>query len=215
MDGNKACIRLMIADDHELIRQGLRHVLENHADLSIVAEAANGDELLIALKSNAVDILLLDVSMPGPGFISLMQQLQKKHPDIKILVLSVHPEDHYALRAVKAGARGYMEKNLTPDELYLAIRTISAGKQYISRSLHEQLIAGKQDRVESSLHARLSDRELQILLLMGSGKAVAEISTELFLSPKTVSTYRKRILDKLGYSNNSELIRYCLINELA
>jgi len=214
MAGNKTNIRLMIADDHDLIREGIKHVLENHPDLSIVSEAANGDELLTVLKSTEVDILLLDVSMPGPGFINVMNQLRKKHPDMKILVLSVHPEDHYAIRAVKAGASGYMEKSLTPDELNLAIRTIYAGKQYISRLLHEQLMAGKNDRVETSLHGRLSDRELQILLLMGSGKSVADISTALFLSPKTVSTYRKRLLDKLGYSNNSELIRYCLVNEL-
>lgn len=208
-------IRLMIADDHDLIHEGIKRVLEGHREIVIVAEATNGDAVLTTLKNVEVDILLLDVSMPGPGFINMMQQLKAKHPRVQVLVLSVHPEDHYALRAMQAGASGYIEKGLTHKELHLAIQTIHAGRPYISKAVHEQMVTSKGKASEAPLHERLSNREMQILLLMGSGNSVSEISSRLFLSPKTVSTHRKRILDKMSFTKNSELIRYCLVHDLA
>jgi len=214
MINNDDKIRLMIADDHDLLREGIKHVLEEYPDILIVSEAMNGDDLLEKIKTVKIDLLLLDISMPGPGFINIMQKLNTKYPDIKVLVLSVHPEEHYAIRALKAGARGYMEKNLSHEELYIAIRQIQKGQQYITRSLHEQLMLDRNEKADLPLHDRLSNRELQILLLIGSGKTISEISRELFLSPKTVSTYRQRILDKMGFKKNSELIRYSMINEL-
>lgn len=207
-------IRLMIADDHDLLREGIKHVLEKCPDIQIVTEATNGDELLTKIKNTNIDILLLDVSMPGPGFINIMQKLKNKYPDIKVLVLSVHPEEHYAKRAFKAGAMGYMEKNLSHDELYNAIQHIHKGRKYITHSLHAQLMVDKDESIDLPLHERLSNRELQILLMIGSGKSISEISRELFLSPKTVSTYRQRILDKTGFKNNAELMRYSVINDL-
>lgn len=204
----------MIADDHDLIREGIKHILENYDDIAVVAEAGHGDDILPRLGDHKIDILLLDISMPGPGFISIMQQVRKKHPGLRILVLSMHPEEHYAMRAIKAGASGYMEKNLTPEDLYLALRSIHKGRQYITSALQGQIMTDKEKWVDAALHERLSERELQIMLMIGAGKTVAEISRDLHLSPKTVSTYRKRILEKMGFGKNSELIRYSLVNEL-
>jgi DNA-binding NarL/FixJ family response regulator len=204
----------MIADDHDLLREGIKHVLEKYPDIQIVSEVTNGNDLLSKIKNVKIDLLLLDVSMPGPGFITIMQKLRKNYPDINVLVLSVHPEEHYAIRALKAGAKGYMEKNLSHEELYTAIHHIHKGRQYITSSLHAQFIIDKNERIDLPIHERLSNRELQILLLIGSGKSVTEISKELFLSPKTVSTYRQRILEKTGFKNNAELMRYSMINEL-
>jgi len=211
---NSPMIRLLIADDHAIVREGIKRVIEKYPDIQLVAEAASGDEVLSQIKNIAIDILLLDISMPGPGFLNIMQNLQKDYPAIKVLVLSVHPEDHYALRALKAGAKGYIDKSHSMEELHTAIRQINEGHRYITPRLAEKMLLEHDANIDRQLHDKLSEREFQILLLIGEGKTVTEIASILSLSPKTVSTYRARILEKMKFRSNNELIRYTIENEL-
>lgn len=204
----------MIADDHDLVREGIKSVAAKFTDIEVVAEAINGNEILSQVKQQPIDLLLLDISMPGPGFLSVMQHLEKKHPEIKILVLSTHSENNYATRALKAGAKGYIEKARTNEELYLAICQIMKGKRYISTRLKEKLFQDSDIGIEKPIHETLSNRELQILILIGEGKKLNDIACELSLSPKTVSTYRSRLLNKMGFKHNNELMRYAIDNEL-
>lgn len=211
---NSPMIRLLIADDHAIVREGIKRVIEKYPDIQLVAEAASGDEVLSQIKNIAIDILLLDISMPGPGFLNIMQNLQKDYPAIKVLVLSVHPEDHYALRALKAGAKGYIDKSHSMEELHIAIRQINKGQRYITPRLAEKMLLEHDANIDRQLHDKLSEREFQILLLIGEGKTVTDIASILSLSPKTVSTYRARILEKMKFRSNNELIRYTIENEL-
>lgn len=210
----KKIIKIMIADDHDLVREGLKSAIAKFKNIEVVAEAANGNGILSQVKRQPIDLLLLDISMPGPGFLNIMQHLKKKHPEIKILVLSMHPENNYATRVLTAGAEGYIEKNRTNKDLYLAICQIMKGKRYISTQLKEKLFQDSSIGIERPIHDMLSNRELQILLLIGEGKKLSDIASELSLSPKTVSTYRSRLLSKMGLKHNNELIRYAIDNEL-
>jgi len=207
-------IRLIIADDHVVVREGLKHILENCADIEITGEANSGDEVLAMVGRQEVDILLLDISMPGPGILEIVQQLQRKHPEIKILVLSVHSEDQYAIRVLKAGAKGYLEKSHSTEELHKAIRMVYKGHTYLTPRQTERIFNKPALTTGKLPHELLSNRELQILLLIGAGETNTTIATTLSLSPKTVSTYRARILEKTGLKNNNELIRYTIENEL-
>ena len=204
----------MIADDHDIVREGIKSIAAKYADIEVVAEAADGDEIISQIKQQPVDLLLLDISMPGPGFLNIMQHIEKKYPEIMVLVLSMHSENNYARRALAAGAKGYIEKSRTNEELYLAISQIIKGKRYISPRLKERLFQDSDAGIERPIHDTLSNRELQILLLIGEGNKLSDIASELCLSPKTVSTYRSRILDKMGLKHNNELIRYAIDNEL-
>jgi two-component system, NarL family, invasion response regulator UvrY len=201
-------IRLLIADDHPVVRKGLRRIIEDAPGLEVVAEAASGEELLERLPRLPADIVLLDVTMPGLRFLEVLQRLRAEHPSVAVLVLSVHPEDQYAVRALRAGASGYLTKDHSPEELTEAIRRVYRGKKYVSPGLAERLAADLAGGAGNIRHELLSDREYEVLCLLGSGRTVKEIAKALELSPKTVSTYRTRVLEKMGATSNADLVRY-------
>jgi len=207
-------IHLVIADDHPVVREGLKRIIAECPDMIVVGEAVDGDGVLGVLAGAAVDVLLLDVSMPGPGFLETMRRLRSELPDLHILVLSIHSEDQYAVRALRSGADGYLTKDHSPDELAAAVRRVYRGGKYVSESLAERLAMDlRADRVTQP-HQHLSEREYQVLCKLGAGKTVAEVSSELGLSPKTVSTYRTRVCSKMGLQSSTELIRYVVENGL-
>jgi DNA-binding NarL/FixJ family response regulator len=206
---------LLIADDHPVVREGLKRIVAECPDMKLVGEAVDGDETLAQCAAQKVDVLLLDVSMPGPGFLETMRSLRKDHPDVRVLVLSVHSEDQYAVRALRLGASGYLTKDHSPTELAGAIRRAFRGGKYVTESLAERLAFELEADREMAPHAMLSDREYQVLCKLGSGTSVKETAAELGLSPKTVSTYRSRVLAKMKLKSNAELIRYVLRHGLA
>ena len=201
-------IRLLIADDHPIVREGLKRIVADCVDMQVVGEAADTDEALARAKSADVDVLLLDISMPGPGFLNTMRRLRTEQPGLAVLVLSVHPEEQFAVRALRAGAVGYLTKDHTPEELGEAIRRVYRGGRYVSESLAENLAFELGPDAEVLPHELLSEREYQVLCRLGSGKSVKAIASELCLSPKTVGTYRTRVLEKMKLTSNAELIRY-------
>lgn len=203
-------IRIMIADDHPIVREGVKRILNGCIDMDFVAEVKDGNELLEVCKEDNTDVLLMDITMPGMGFQDLIRLLIRKNPALKILVLSVHSEEHYALRALKAGAQGYLTKDRTPEELETAIRYICRGDTYITSSLSDKLARMLITEHKNEVNRELSEREYQILCQLGSGKRISEIARELGLSPKTVSTYRSRIFEKLQFKTNADLIRYAV-----
>jgi len=203
-------IRLFIADDHPVVREGLKRIVAEQGDFQLEGEATSGHELLARIGDAPVDVLLLDVSMPGPGFLETLRRVREARDDVAVLVLSVHPEDQYALRALRAGASGYLTKDQTPTELANAIRRVHGGGQYVSAALAEQLAAEMAQGSARPSHESLSDREFQVLRALARGESVKRIAHELKLSPKTVSTYRTRLLAKLGLDSNAELVRYAV-----
>lgn len=202
--------RLLVADDHAVVRKGMIQMLLDCPDLSVEGEAASGPELLEQVQWGEWDAVVTDLNMPGSNGIDLVKQLRALRPRLPILVLSVHPEDQYALRLLKAGVAGYMTKESVPEELVMAIRRVCSGGRYISPTLAEQLMGAFGEDVERPMHERLSDREFQVLRLMAAGLAPTEISEQLGLSVKTVSTYRTRILEKFDMHSSAELVRYAL-----
>lgn len=208
-------IYLAIADDHPVVREGLKRLISSYNDMQIVCEASQSSEIIPLLEQNDIDILLLDISMPGGSFLETLKRIRNQFPNIKILVLSVHPEENYALRAYKAGASGYLTKEHSPEELADAIRQINRGEKYISSCLAEQLLNnGNKQNIEHP-HDILSNREYEILCMIGSGKRLTDIADELSLSPKTISAHRSHILKKLNLNSTSELIRYALERGIA
>jgi two-component system invasion response regulator UvrY len=204
-----AMIRLLIADDHPVVREGLRRIVADHPELEVVGEAVNGDEVLTLLRRLPADVVLLDIAMPGPGFLQVLEHLRAEHPSVAVLVLSVHPEDQYAVRALRSGAAGYLTKDHSPEQLVDAIRKVHRGGKYVSPTLAERLAADLATAGTRHLrHEALSHREYEVLCLLGSGRTVKEISTELRLSPKTISTYRARVLEKMQATTNADLVRY-------
>ena len=201
-------IRLLIADDHPVVRAGLRRIIQDAPGLEVVGEVASGHELIERLPLIPADIVLLDVTMPGPRFLELLQQLKAEHPTVAVLVLSVHPEDQYAVRALRAGAAGYLTKDHSPEELTDAIRRVYRGSKYVSPALGERLASDLAAGTRDVRHELLSDREYEVLCLLGSGRTVKEIARSLELSSKTVSTYRARVLEKMGATSNADLVRY-------
>jgi two-component system, NarL family, invasion response regulator UvrY len=201
-------IRLFIADDHPVVRAGLRGIIEGEPDFEVVGEARDGGDMLARIGRTPAEVLLLDVSMPGPGFLEVLAGLRQDHPRVAVLVLSVHPEDQYAVRALRAGAAGYLTKDHSPDELVAAIRKVHRGGKYVSPSLAEKLAVGLEIGASSWPHEQLSNREYDVLCLLGSGRTVKEIASRLALSPKTVSTYRARVLEKMQLATNADLVRY-------
>ncbi|MCP4200547.1 MAG: response regulator transcription factor [bacterium] len=207
-------IKVLIADDHKMFRDGLRRVLEDESSLEVVAEAENGPEALDKSREFQPDIVLLDVVMPGRDSLEIVEELKRWNPGMRVLMLTSHSEDQYALRCLRAGADGYMTKINASDELITAIRKIHGGGKYISEALAE-LLAQSIGRDSSQMpHESLSDREFQVMRMIGDGKTVSEIADELNLSVKTVSTYRTRILEKTQLRNNAEIMRYVLDNDL-
>lgn len=207
-------IRLLIADDHPIVREGLRRIVQDAPGLEVVGEVANSDELFARLPKLPADIVLLDVTMPGPGFLEVLQRLRSEHPTVAVLVLSVHPEDQYAVRALRAGASGYLTKDHSPEELTEAIRRVHRGHKYVSPQLAERLAADLSGGGRDVRHEVLSDREYEVLCLLGSGRTVKEIAGSLQLSPKTVSTYRTRVLEKMHATSNADLVRYAALHGL-
>ena len=206
-------IRVLIADDHPVVRRGLRQIVEDEPDMSVGGEASSADEAREQVHADGFDIVVLDLSMPGAHGVDLLQQLHEERPELPILVLSIHPEEQYALRCLKGGARGYVHKQSVSEELVGAIRTVMAGRRYLSDSLAESLLheAGP-DR--HAPHETLSTREYQVLTRLAGGSTVTDIAGEMKLSVKTVSTYRARMLDKLGIGSNAEATRYALEHQL-
>ncbi len=207
-------IRILIADDHFIVREGLKQIVSEMSDMLVLDEARDGQEALKKALANDFEIVILDISMPLKSGLDVLKELKEKKPSTNVLVLSVHPEEHYAVRVLKAGASGYLTKESAPDELVMAIRKISQGRKYITVSLAEKLAGEIEKPADAPLHSVLSEREFRVLGMIASGRSIKEISEELFLSIKTVSTYRSRILKKMGFRNNSELIRYCIENGL-
>jgi len=201
-------IRIFIADDHPIVRQGLRRMVEADPGLAISGEAGDPATLLAALEKTATDLVLLDVSMPGGPFLDTLRALRERHPSIRVLVLSVHPEDQWAVRALKAGASGYLTKDHSPDQLLEAIRRVYRGGKYVSPTLAEQLATHLDAAGQRAPHELLSDREFEVMRRLGSGLTVSQIATELAISAKTVSTYRARILEKMAVASNADLVRY-------
>lgn len=207
-------IKVLIADDHAVVRKGLKQILTDASLKVSSSEASNGLEALEKIRKEDYNVVILDISMPGKNGLDILKQLKKEKPRLHILMLSVHSEEQYAIRSLKAGASGYLTKDSAPDELIAAIQKVSQGERYITLSLANKLALDLKKDFERPLHETLSDREYQVLLLMASGKIVGEVAKELFLSAKTVSTYRNRIMEKMGLQNNSELIRYALKHKL-
>jgi DNA-binding NarL/FixJ family response regulator len=208
-------IRVLMADDHQIVREGLKRIIAECPDMQVVAEAVDGNEAIVmARQQEDADVMLLDVSMPGPGFLETMKRIRNDRPDLRVLVLSVHPEDHYAVRALRSGASGYLTKDHSPDELAAAIRRVHTGRKYVTAALAERLAVDLDPAPERPPHELLSNREFEVLLAIVSGKSIKEVAATKNLSPKTVSTYRTRILKKLDVTSNADLVRYAIEHKL-
>jgi two-component system, NarL family, invasion response regulator UvrY len=207
-------IRVAIADDHPIVRQGLRRIASDDAGITVTGEAASAAELFKLLAAAPADVVLLDVSMPGATFVETLHELREKHPSVKILVLSAHPEDQWAMRALRAGAAGYLTKDHSPEQLVQAVRKVARGGKYVSESMAETLAGMLDDGKATAPHERLSDREFEVLRALGSGMMVKEVAAELRLSAKTVSTYRARVLEKMGLASKADLVRYVTVHQL-
>lgn len=201
-------IRLIIADDHPIVRGGLKHLFQLSLEIDVVAEADNSQQLLNLLKDNEVDLLLLDLNMPGCSGIELITHIRSHYPDLPILVLSMHNELQIVARALKAGASGYLTKDNEPEILLSAIRKVAAGGRFIDPKLAENLVFEFEGLVEIKPHEKLSEREFEVMQLLASGKSVNEIADALFISNKTVSTHKTHLLKKLHLNNITELVRY-------
>jgi two-component system, NarL family, invasion response regulator UvrY len=207
-------IRLLIADDHPMVLRGLKDVFEDEADIVVEAEAENGRRLLEQVRSRKFDVVLLDLSMPGMSGLDLLKQLQCEKPKLPILVLTMHAENRYAMRALKAGASGYLTKGAPPDEILKAVRKLAAGGKYASSSMAEALVRRLDEPEDKLPHELLSDREFQVLCLIASGMTVSEIANKLSLCVNTISTYRTRVQQKMNMDNNAQLTQYAIANSL-
>jgi len=207
-------IRVLIVDDHAIVRRGLRQILAETSDIAVIGEAENGVQAVKIARQHAFDVMLLDISLPDKNGIEVLKQIKKERPKQVVMMLSMHVEHEFAVRALKAGASGYLTKQSAPALLVTAIRHVAAGKKYVSPALAEELASSLGSDTGQPLHATLSDREFQTLRLIASGKTLSGIAAELRLSPKTISVYRARLLEKLKLSNNSALTRYAIINHL-
>jgi DNA-binding NarL/FixJ family response regulator len=207
-------IRIVVADDHAIVREGLKQLLSATSDLSVVGEAQNGHEALQRVRGLDFDVLLLDMSMPGKSGIELIKQVHAEKPKLRILVLSMHEEEQYAVRAIKAGASGYLTKDSASAQIVSAIRKVAGGGAFITDPVAQQLALGAMPQAEGPPHSALSDREFQVFRELVSGKAVSDIAAQLNLSVKTVSTHKARIMQKMNMSNPAELIRYAIHHRL-
>jgi DNA-binding NarL/FixJ family response regulator len=207
-------IKILIADDHPVVRQGIKQILAETRDLVAADEAASGQEVMKKVMKNDYDVILLDISMPERNGLDILRELKSKKPKPAVLILSIYPEDQYAVRVLKLGAAGYLTKESAPEELISAIRKVAQGRKYISATLAEKLAIDLEINAEKPPHENLSDREYQVLCMLASGKRLKDIGDDLNLSIKTISTYRTRILEKMKMGNNAEIIRYALQNNL-
>ncbi|HTP97462.1 MAG TPA: response regulator transcription factor [Burkholderiales bacterium] len=207
-------IRVLIVDDHAILRRGLKQILSETEDMTVAGEAENSQQALQILREGAWDVVLLDISMPDRNGIDTLKLIKKEKPKLAVLMLSMHPENQYAIRALKAGASGYLTKQSAPAQLVTAIRQVTKGRKYVSPTLAEELANTLGEDTETPPHEQLSNREYQTLTLIASGKTLTEIAGELKLSVKTVSVYRARVLAKLKLKNNAELTHYGIKNGL-
>lgn len=206
-------IKIIIADDHPLFRRGLKNAFSEIPDIEVVDEAESGEELLEKVRGMDLSLVLLDISLPGKGGLEILKQLRDDRPKLPVLILTVYPEEHYAVRFFKAGASGFITKESSTDQIYAAVRKVAAGGKYASSEITEKLAFdfGKSDR---PAHERLSDREYQVFMMLAEGSSPTEIGKELSLSVKTISTHRSRILDKMQMKKNAELIHYAISQRL-
>lgn len=207
-------IKLLVADDHAIVRKGIEQIIAETDDFAVVDEARNGQEVLDKITKNDYDLVLLDVSMPGRDGLEVLKEVKIQRPKLAVLMLSMFPEEQYAVRALRAGASGYLTKDSAADELIAAIRKVLSGHKYVSASLGEKLASKLGNHSDKPLHEKLSDREYGIMCMLASGKTQTEIAKELLLSVKTISTYRTRILTKMHMKSNAEITRYALENKL-
>jgi DNA-binding NarL/FixJ family response regulator len=207
-------IRVILCDDHAVVRRGIRDTLADASDIQVVGEAASYSEVREALRTTPCDVLVLDLNLPGRGGLEVLASLKDTGLEVRVLIVSMHPEDQYAIRCLRAGAQGYVNKAGDPSEMVSAVREVALGKKYVSAAVAQMLVDNLHAPVNEVLHSSLSERELQTLLKIASGKRLSDIAAELMLSPKTVSVYRARVLEKLKLSNNAELTVYAIRNNL-
>ena len=207
-------IKVGIVDDHAIVRSGLRQFFSDHVDLRVVGEAASGREAIDLVRSTEMDVLLLDLSMPGQSGIDALTMIRAKAPDVGILILSGYPEEHYAMTLIRQGASGYLNKECDPEEIVKAIRTIALGRRYITPGVAELLAQQLNRKDVVAPHEQLSEREFQVFLKLAQGETTGDIAQELSLSVKTVSTYRTRLMEKMGLASNSDLTYYALKHKL-
>ena len=203
-------IRILIADDHMIVREGMKQIISEISDMTVADEARTGHEALKKALTKDYDVVVLDITMPGVNGLDVMKQIKAQKPHLPVLVLSVHSEEQYAVRVLKAGASGYLTKDSASDELIAAIRKISSGRKYITSSLAEKLAFNLESDTDKPRHESLSDREFQVLCMIASGKTIAEIAENLFLSENTIRTYRSRILEKMNMKSNNEITSYTI-----
>lgn len=211
----ESSIKVLVADDHEIVRQGLKTIISEHSDLSIAGEAENGNQVLKILKKTKVDVVLLDFDMPEKNGLDTLIELKALYPKLPVMILSIFPEDHYGTRFLKAGASGYLQKSSATDQLIDAIRKVFNGGKYISSALTDKLVTGLNKDKKQFLHESLTDREFQVFRLLATGKKLKEMADELCLSINTISTYRSRILQKMDMKSNADVIRYAIENGLS
>ena len=207
-------IRVLIADDHEIVREGLKQVLANDRSIAVTGEAGDGQEALEKIRKYDYDVIVLDISMPGRSGLDTLKQIKSEKPDLPVLILSMYSEEEYALRAIKAGAYGYLTKETAKHELIRAIQDVASGRRYITSTLADRLAFALESDTEKPPHERLSDREYQVMVKIAAGKSIKDIADELFLSQNTINTYRQRILDKMKMKSNTDLVRYAMKHQL-
>jgi len=208
-------IRVLIVDDHAILREGLKRIIEEDGQMALVAEASSGHQAVSLTRSQKPDVVLLDISMPDRSGLDALADIRLAHPGCRVLMLSMHPEEQYAIRCLRQGADGYLTKESAPELLLGAIRKLHGGGKYISPELAEKLAVNLSNKDDQARHDRLSERELQVLTLIGNGQTVSEIAGALCVSVKTVSTYRTRILEKMSMDNNAQLMRYAIEHKLS
>jgi DNA-binding NarL/FixJ family response regulator len=207
-------IKILIADDHPIVREGLKRIFAQEPHMDVTIEARNGREVLDAVESEDLDIILLDINMPGPSWLEVLKEVKSRKPALPVIMLSMHQEEEYIVRALKKGASGYLTKESVMDELIQAVRKVTKGGKYVSAVVAEKLVDYIDTDTEAPLHRALSDREYEVMCLLARGKKTQDIAKELFLSPNTVSTYRARILEKMNMNNIAEIVQYAVKNNL-
>jgi len=207
-------IKVIIADDHAIVRRGIKEILDETDTIRVIDEVQNGKELINKLLSSKYDVVLLDINMPGSNGLEILKDIKKINPYQVVLMLSIYPEEEYAIRAIKTGASGYLKKDSSPSEIESAVKTVYSGKKYLSMDLYDKLIDELNEPDKENPYKKLSNREMEILIKIGKGRTLSEISDEMNLSPKTVSTYRSRILEKMRMKNNAEIMKYVIVNKI-
>ena len=207
-------IRVLLVDDHPVVRQGIRLILSTNGEIDVIAEAATAAAAVEVVRNQTVDLVVLDLNLPDQNGFWVLAEVQRLKPDLPVLVLSIQPEEHMAVRALKAGARGFLNKESAPEDLFTAVRTVVGGKRYISPRLAEWLAVDVSGRRENLPHERLSDREYQVMCLLAAGRSISEIAAQLNRSANTISTYRTRIMQKMAIEHNAGLTEYALNHQL-